>query len=85
MKLRYRGNYCESHPETIETHETEITAKFRGLTYQVRSQPVKACSQPITELKYRGVAYTANQNTSGKSQIKRESICINPGFGFNQS
>lgn len=58
MKLHYRSNPYESHPQMIETHDTRITAKYRGLTYQVRRPLAGTCSQPLVNLKYRGIAYT---------------------------
>jgi hypothetical protein len=57
MKLHYRGNYYEHNPQSIETVESEITAKYRGATYKIK-QPVNlAVPDSILNLKFRGVAY----------------------------
>ncbi len=61
MKLHYRGNSYESYPQVIETHETGITAKYRGLSYEVRHLLARTCSSPLVNLKYRGIAYIKDQ------------------------
>lgn len=58
MKLQYRGQSYESHPQIIDTIETGVTGIFRGQTYQVHRLLGETCSQPHMNLKYRGVAYT---------------------------
>lgn len=68
MKLQYRGNYYESHPQAIETHDTGIAANYRGLTYKVCRPLVRTCSQPPVNLKYRGIAYTIGQTPAIKSR-----------------
>jgi hypothetical protein len=79
MKLHYRGNCYESHPQIIETHETEITAKFRSLTYQVRSPLKQTCSQPLMNLKYRGNAYKLGQVPAIKTQTQPQN---NDGISY---
>ncbi len=80
MKLYYRGNSYESHPQTIETNETEITAKFRALTYQVRRPLKQTCSQPLMNLKYRGSAYTLDRVPAIKPQTPPQNNDVKPAF-----
>lgn len=81
MKLRYRGQFYESNSQPIETRSTEITAKFRGQTYQVRRLVVGVSYQPRIKLKYRGAAYTVKPAPAIKPQISPKNNGINPTFG----
>jgi len=76
MKLHYRGNCYESDTQVIETHDSGITAKYRGLTYQVRHLLPRTCSQPPVNLKYRGVAYTRGQAPAIKSRSQPSTSLI---------
>ena len=76
MKLHYRGNSYESHPQMIETYDTGITAKYRGLTYQVRCPLERTCSQSLMNLKYRGLAYTKDQAPAIKSRSQPSTSLI---------
>jgi hypothetical protein len=80
MKLHYRGNSYESHPQIIETQESESTAKFRGLTYQVRRPLKQTCSQPLMNLKYRGSAYRLGQVPAIKPQTQPQNNDGEPAF-----
>ena len=72
MKLHYRGNYYEHNPQSIETVESEITAKYRGANYKIK-QPVNlAVPDSILNLKFRGVAYIKGK-TSG-DWLSRKSL-----------
>ncbi len=77
MKLHYRGNSYESHPQRIETYDTGITAKYRGQTYQVRRPLARTGSQPLMNLKYRGIVYTIytiDQDPASKSRLQPSSV-----------
>ncbi|NER19837.1 MAG: DUF4278 domain-containing protein [Symploca sp. SIO1B1] len=56
MKLAYRGLPYETREVTIDTSETELTARFRGQQYTIR-RPVNLMRDYITSKKYRGVVY----------------------------
>jgi hypothetical protein len=72
MKLHYRGNSYEHNPQSIETVESEITAKYRGATYKIK-QPVNlAVPDSVVNLKFRGVAYIKGK-TSG-DWLSRKSL-----------
>ncbi|MBD1835657.1 DUF4278 domain-containing protein [Cyanobacteria bacterium FACHB-472] len=63
MKLQYRGNSYEHNPQSIETVESEITAKYRGATYKIK-QPVNlAVPDSAVNLRFRGVAYIKGKNS----------------------
>lgn len=80
MKLHYRGNSYESYPQVIETHETGITAKYRGLTYRVRHLLARTCPAPLVNLKYRGIAYTKDQAPAIKSPLQPSTPPIHAKF-----
>lgn len=75
----YRGLSYESNTAIVETIETEITAMFRGQTYQIRRPLLEACRQSHRHLKYRGVAYAVNE-TPAMPQITPTDKIINPAF-----
>lgn len=60
MILRYRGKFYDSDARNIEKVET-ITAKYRGVSYEIQSLSLKVSSQETVNLKYRGVDYTVSQ------------------------
>lgn len=55
MKLKYRGVSYESNAP-LATNESEVTAKYRGISYQIR-RCVLVPVQPVVELTYRGITY----------------------------
>ncbi|MCA1991656.1 MAG: DUF4278 domain-containing protein [Coleofasciculus sp. S288] len=82
MKLRYRGNfYDDSHCQTPKTYEAEITAKFRGQTYQLRCPLEQTGSQLSVNLKYRGIPYTLKQAPAPELPTPSKNNSINPAFG----
>lgn len=81
MKLHYRGLSYQSHPENIETIETEIKVKFRGQTYQFHRPLVGACSKPHVNLKYRGVDYTVKPTPAINPETSLKNNGLNPAFG----
>lgn len=60
MILRYRGNFYDSDAQHIDKIEKTITAKYRGVSYEMQSLPLKASSEKTVNLKYRGVSYTVS-------------------------
>ncbi|NEP17508.1 MAG: DUF4278 domain-containing protein [Leptolyngbya sp. SIO4C1] len=61
MKLKYRGVEYDYNPPMLEVTESDILGKYRGRPHHysyVRHIPFP---QPVTELKYRGVAYQTNR------------------------
>ena len=69
MILRYRGNFYESDNRHIEKVET-ITAKYRGVSYEIQSLPLKASSQETLNLKYRGVGYKVRSHQPSRSESR---------------
>jgi hypothetical protein len=59
MKLSYRG--CQYEPQAFSSPiiKKEITAKYRGITYQIDNcKPQSILRQTNIQLNYRGVSYT---------------------------
>lgn len=58
MKLFYRGSAYEFNSESIEMIESEICARYRGLSYQIR-RPVSLFTSELTpQLRFRGISYS---------------------------
>ncbi|MGB7445031.1 MAG: DUF4278 domain-containing protein [Coleofasciculaceae cyanobacterium] len=60
MKLCYRGISYQLTSSNVETVETGVLHKNRGLTDR-KQLPLDQPSQPQLELKYRGVSYTTGK------------------------
>ncbi|MGB7441166.1 MAG: DUF4278 domain-containing protein [Coleofasciculaceae cyanobacterium] len=67
MKLKYRGNSYDYNPQFLKTTESEITAKYRGVTYKVKRFFNFAVPSSIVNLKCRGVAYVKGQKYGTQS------------------
>ncbi|MDJ0616948.1 MAG: DUF4278 domain-containing protein [Calothrix sp. MO_192.B10] len=77
MKLQYRGISYESHPHTMTSTTSGITAKFRGLIYHIQ-QPLQAYLHSVNILRYRGVNYIkSNQKKSLSNSKARQREEIN--------
>ncbi len=77
MKLHYRGKSYKHNSQSIETLESEITAKYRGATYKIK-QPVNfAVPDSILNLKFRGVAYIKGKNSGDWLSRKSMGSSIN--------
>ena len=57
MKLNYRGVSYDYNPPTVETTESEVGGKYRGLDWRFRNLKKPPVLQPPANLTYRGVAY----------------------------
>lgn len=57
MKLSYRGLSYETKPQTIETVESSISAKYRGLNYCIRRPSHSVETWPNIVLRFRGSLY----------------------------
>ncbi|NEQ69824.1 MAG: DUF4278 domain-containing protein [Symploca sp. SIO1B1] len=57
MKLTYRGVSYEHQPATLETTETEITGKYRGVKSQFRCRKSILVPNSSFRLKYRGLMH----------------------------
>ena len=75
MKLCYRGVTYSSSSGTVETMETQTTAKFLGKTYQVR-RPIYQPHQEKLNLVYRGVAYSTEKNPASQPHPSQPSNYI---------
>ncbi|HIK29988.1 MAG TPA: DUF4278 domain-containing protein [Oscillatoriales cyanobacterium M59_W2019_021] len=61
--MQDRGISYTASTESIETVETDIEAQFRGISYYI-SHPVNPPTSEPKNLKYRGVAYPPQPETS---------------------
>ena len=71
MKRQYRGNSYEQNPQFVEAVESEITAKYRGLSYKIKQPVNPTVPDSIVNLKYRGVAYIKGKNS--EASLSKES------------
>ena len=77
MQLSDRGIRYQVNSGNVSTTETNITATYRGNTYHV-PQVTEIIPQPTVQLKYRGVAYPAQQpQTATANDMKGQ---LNPEF-----
>lgn len=60
MKLCYRGIVYDYTPATVETNETELVGKYRGLDWRFSAVKKAPVQQTNIDLKYRGVAYNTS-------------------------
>ena len=64
MKLTYRGVSYDYNPPTVETSESNVDGKYRGLDWRFRNLKKPPVLQPSANLTYRGVTYqTAGTDT----------------------
>ena len=63
MKLKYRGVSYEYKIPEVAIVESQEVGKYRGGTYHFHKL-VKALSQPVFDLKYRGVPYHTGGSTA---------------------
>jgi hypothetical protein len=73
MKLKYRGIEYDYNPvvveTTVETTETAVAGKYRGLDWRFRNLKNPPMLLPTANLTYRGVAYNkGDAETSYPSQ-----------------
>ena len=74
MNLTYRGVSYQTQPRAIATKKTNVTAKFRGLSYQL-SQPVEPDNYSPYPLKYQyQIKFTFEDWGKDKEEIVKEII-----------
>ncbi len=57
MKLTYRGVQYEINTPVVETTESNVTGKYRGLDWRFRNPTKQLYLKPRANLTYRGVTY----------------------------
>jgi len=57
MKLSYRGISYEYNPLEVETTQSGVAGKYRGLDWRFRHLNKSPMLQPSDNLKYRGIIY----------------------------
>jgi hypothetical protein len=60
MKLCYRGVSYDYTPPAVETTQSELVGKYRGLDWRFNAVKKAPVQQTNLDLKYRGVAYNTN-------------------------
>jgi hypothetical protein len=56
MQLRYRGTVYKVNTDSVNTVDSEITAKFLGNSYSVR-QSSPSVNSKLNLYRYRGITY----------------------------
>jgi hypothetical protein len=67
MKLSYRGVKYDYNPPVVETTDSEVVGKYRGLDWRFRNLKKPPVLQPRVNLKYRGVYYQTGTPAVAKS------------------
>jgi hypothetical protein len=57
MQLSYRGLSYEANSRLVDSTESNVTAQYRGLSYQVHRPVNKLGVQSPIALKFRGTSY----------------------------
>ena len=71
MKLTYRGITYNYTPTAVNSVETEVSGKYRGLEWRFRNRKSPTVQKPTLDLVYRGVRYTEGEEVSEvKSAVK---------------
>ncbi|MCP2731820.1 DUF4278 domain-containing protein [Limnofasciculus baicalensis] len=73
MPLSYRGIPYQSTSSNIETTNSQIFGKYRGLYFTYRLRELVALPHSIFILKYRGIPYFTLGRFSFQSQLKQSS------------
>ncbi len=73
MPLSYRGIPYQSTSSNIETTDSQILGKYRGLYFTYRQRELVALPHSIFILKYRGIPYLALGRFSFQSQFQQSS------------
>lgn len=58
MKLSYRGSSYEANPQSVEMIESDISARYRGLHYQVRRPVNSLVTESTAQYRFRGLPYS---------------------------
>ncbi len=57
MKLTYRGVQYETNTPVVETTESQVAGKYRGLDWRFHGLKKQLHLQPRANLTYRGITY----------------------------
>lgn len=69
MKLTYRGVTYDYNPTAVESLDTEVSGKYRGLEWRFRNRKAPTAQKPTLDLVYRGVPYTKGQEAPAVEAI----------------
>lgn len=58
MQLSYRGSSYEVDSQSVEMIESDISARYRGLNYQVRRRVNSLMMESTAQYRFRGIPYS---------------------------
>lgn len=67
MKLTYRGVQYENNTPTVETVESQVAGKYRGLDWRFHNLKKQLHLQPRANLTYRGITYQVHPQVEAKA------------------
>lgn len=73
MSLSYRGIHYQPIPSNIETTDSKIIGKYRGLSFCYPRKELLRLPHSIFILKYRGIPYFTLGRFYFQSQLKQSS------------
>ncbi|MEM9541255.1 MAG: DUF4278 domain-containing protein [Cyanobacteria bacterium P01_E01_bin.42] len=79
MKLTYRGVTYNYNPTNVETINTEVGGKYRGLEWRFRNRKASTAQKPTLDLVYHGVAYTQGQEAEQEAVKAKPSPVLSIG------
>ncbi|MCW6036262.1 DUF4278 domain-containing protein [Spirulina subsalsa FACHB-351] len=68
MQLTYRGVAYDYQPAPVDTVETGVTGKYRGLEWRFRNLEKPPVQKPTLDLVYRGVHYSTGTQSNNPGQ-----------------
>jgi len=69
MKLTYRGVQYETNTPVVETRESSVAGKYRGLDWRFRNPTKQLHLQPRANLTYRGITYQVHPQAAATSDV----------------
>jgi hypothetical protein len=73
MQLTYRGVSYDYTPPQVNTVDSDLVGRYRGVDIRFRNPSKPPVQQPTLDLKYRGVPYcTGDADQARTWELKRE-------------
>ncbi len=82
MKLTYRGVQYEVNTPVVETTESKVSGKYRGLDWRFRNPAKQLYLQPRANLTYRGITYQVHPPVIATNDV---SVKTSAGHVFTEA
>ncbi|TAF57684.1 MAG: DUF4278 domain-containing protein [Oscillatoriales cyanobacterium] len=73
MQLTYRGVSYDYTPPQVNSVDSDLVGRYRGIDIRFRNPSKSPVQQPTLDLKYRGVSYRTGDTDQARTwELKRE-------------